>query len=118
MVLYEIIPTEIIITAPFLMNMSPTMANAMRFTTVQEGDDKYAYDLGISDEFIDMLIDYKEGVLVTKEGMDAVEAYYSSAMFQAIDGYAAAYNMPTSKELAMMTTNAAGLKTQTTYVPQ
>ena len=118
MVLYEIIPTEIIITAPFMMNMSPTMANAMMFTTVQEGDDKYAYDLGISDEFIDKVIDYKQGVLVTKEGMEAVEAYYSSAMFQAIDGYCAPLNMPTSGELAMMTNNAAGMKTQTTYIPQ
>ena len=118
MVLYEIIPTEIIITAPFMMNMSPTMANAMRFTTVQEGDDKYAYDLGISDEFIDRVIDYKQSVLVTKEGMEAIDAYYSSAMFQAIDGYCAPMNMPTSKELAMMTNNAAGMKTQTTYIPQ
>lgn len=118
MVLYEIIPTEIIITAPFMMNMSPTMANAMRFTTVQEGDDKYAYDLGISDAFIDRVIDYKQSVLVTKEGMEAVDAYYSSAMFQAIDGYCAPMNMPTSKELAMMTNNAAGMKTQTTYIPQ
>ncbi|MBP3701377.1 MAG: hypothetical protein J6I64_05780, partial [Lachnospiraceae bacterium] len=118
MVLYEIIPTEIIITAPFIMNMSPTMANAMRFTTVQEGDDKYAYDLGLDDAFIDKLIDYKNAYIATADGKAAVEEYYSSAMFQAIDGYAANYNMPTSKELALMTTNAAGMKTQTTYVPQ
>ncbi len=118
MVLYEIIPTEIIITAPFMMNMSPTMANAMRFTTVQEGDDKYTYDLGLDDAFIDKVIDYKNAFIATADGKAAVEEYYSSAMFQAIDGYATGANMPTSKELALMTNNAAGMKTQTTYIPQ
>ncbi len=118
MVLYEIIPTEIIITAPFLMNMSPSMANAMRFTTVQEGDDKYAYDLGIDDAFMDKLIAFKNAYLATADGKAAVEAYYSAPMFAGLDGYCAQANMPTSKDLALMTTNAAGMKTQTTYVPQ
>lgn len=117
MVLYEIIPDSIVITAPFLMNMSPTMANAARFTQVQEGDVKYAYTLGISDEFIDKLIAYKNAYLATEEGAAAVNAYYTSAMYQQLDQYCAAYGAPTSLQLALMDTNAAGIKTQTTWKP-
>ena len=48
------------------------------------------------------------------------ETFVSESLLigSAIDGYAAAYNMPTSGQLALMTNNAAGLKTQTTYIPQ
>lgn len=117
MVVYEIVPDSIVITAPFLMNMSPTMANAARFTQVQEGDTKYAYTLGLSDAFIDQLIAYKDAYLVTEEGAAAVQEYYSSAMYQQLDQYCATYGAPTSLALAQMTTNAAGLKTQTTWKP-
>ncbi len=117
MVIYEIIPDSIVITAPFLMNMSPTMANAARFTQVQDGEDKYAYDLCLSDSFIDKLIAYKNDYLATEEGVTAVTEYYSSAMYQQLDQYCAVYGASTSLELALMTTNAAGLKTQTTWKP-
>ncbi len=117
MVIYEIIPDSIVITAPFLMNMSPTMANGAKFTTVQEGEDKYAYDLCLSDSFIDKLIEYKNAYMATEEGAAAVTEYYSSAMYQQLDQYCAAYGASTSLELAQKTDNAAGLKTQTTWKP-
>ncbi len=118
MVVYEIIPSEIIITAPFIMNMAPTMANATTFTTVQDGGDRFNYDLGISDEFIDKLIEYKNEYLATEEGMKTVTDYYSSETYQAMDAYCAAYGSPTSLEYALMDNNAAGIKTQTTYIPE
>lgn len=118
MVVYEIIPSRIVITAPFLMNMAPTMANASMNTTVQEGEDKYAYALGLSDEFIDALIAYKNAFMATEEGMAVVNEYYTTGMFPTLDSYCAAYGMPTSLEYALMDNNAAGLKTQTTYIPE
>lgn len=51
MVYYEVIPESIVITAPFLMNMTPTMSNASRFTQQQEGTPKYAYTLCLSESF-------------------------------------------------------------------
>lgn len=116
-VVYEIVPDEIIVTAPFLMNMSPSMANAPRFTTVQEGETKYAYTLGISDAFIDALIAYKADLLASEEGLAAVSEYYSTGMYPTLDGLCQSLGVPTSLEYALMTDNAAGFKTQTTYVP-
>lgn len=118
MVIYEIVPDSIVITAPFLMNMAPTMANAANFTQVLEGDTKYAYTLGLSDEFIDKMIAYKNDYMATEEGMNAVKEYYSTGMYVQLDAYCAAYGAPTSLELALNQQNAAGLKTQTTYQPQ
>ncbi len=117
MVIYEVIPTQIIVTAPFLMNMSPSMANASRFTAVQEGEDKYAYELGLSDAFLDRLVAYKADFIATEEGKAAVESYYSTGMYPMLDQYCAAYGAPTSLDLALIPTNAAGLKTQTTWTP-
>ena len=118
MVVYEIVPDRIVITAPFLMNMVPQMSNAARFTQVQEGEDKYAYDLGLSDAFIDRLIAYKNAFMATEEGAAAVEAYYASPMYQMLDSYCEMMQVPTSLDMAKLDTNAAGLKTQTTYIPQ
>lgn len=117
MVAYEIIPTKIVITAPFLMNMVPQMSNAVKFTTVQDGADKYAYTLDITDEFIDMAIAYKNEFLSDPANVAAVTEYYSSPMFQMLDQYCAQYNSPTSLDFALMDNNLAGLKTQTTYIP-
>ncbi len=120
-VVYEIIPSKIVVTAPFLMNLVPQMANAIRFTTAQEGEDKYAYDLDLTDAFIDKLIAYKNAYIATEEGKTAVETYYTAGpiafMFQMLDGVAKQMGMPTSLEAAMLTNNAAGLKTQTTWTP-
>ena len=118
MVTYEIIPDQIVITAPFLMNMVPQMANGLRFTTQAEGENKYAYGLELSDAFLDRLVAYKAAAIATEEGKAAVEAYYASPMFQMLDSVAAQYNMPTSLQAALMENNACGLKTQTTYIPQ
>ncbi|MBQ8554344.1 MAG: FMN-binding protein [Clostridia bacterium] len=117
MVIYEVVPTRIIVTAPFLMNMSPTMANAARFTAVQEGETKYNYALGLSESFLDQLVAYKNEYIATAEGLEAVKAYYTTGMYPMLDGYCAAYGAPTSLDLALLTTNAAGLKTQTTWLP-
>lgn len=118
MVYYEIVPTSIVITAPFLMNMSPTMANAARFTEVQSGSPKYNYTLGLNESFIDRLVEFKVNYISTDAGKDEVTEYYSSATYQALDGYCEQMGTPTSLELALSTTNAAGLKTQTTYIPE
>ncbi len=115
---YEIIPTRIVVTAPFLMNMSPTMANAARFTTAMEGETKYDYSLCLSASFLDMLVAYKNEVLSTEEGLAMINDYYSTGMYPMLDGYCAAYGAPTSLELALMPNSAAGLKTQTTYIPE
>lgn len=117
MVYYEIIPTSIVITAPFLMNMSPTMANAARFTQVQSGSPKYNYTLGLNESFIDKLVAYKADYISADEGLAEVTEYYSSATYQALDGYCEQYGAPTSLEIALDVNNAAGLKTQTTYIP-
>jgi hypothetical protein len=38
-------------------------------------------------------------------------------MYPMLDQYCAAYGAPTSLQLALIENNAAGLKTQTTYIP-
>ena len=117
MVIYEVIPTRIIITAPFLMNMSPSMANGGRFTQQQEGAPKYNYTLEISESFLDELVAFKNAYIATEEGLEAVKSYYSTGMYPMLDGLCATYGAPTSLDYALMTTNAAGIKTQTTYLP-
>ena len=117
MVIYEIVPSSIVVTAPFLMNLVPQMSNAASFTTQQEGEDKYVYDLCLSDAFLDKLVAYKAAAIATDEGKAAVEAYYAGPMFQMLDGACAQYGMPTSLEYALNPACAAGLRTQTTYVP-
>ena len=117
MVIYEVVPTRIIITAPFLINMSPSMTNGVQFVNRMEGEKKYAYDLLLSESFLDALVDYKNAYLATEEGKAAVNAYYSTGMYPMLDGLCATYGAPTSLQICMMPTTAAGLKTQTTWEP-
>ena len=117
MVIYEVVPTRIIVTAPFLINMSPSMTNGVKFVNQMEGEKKYAYDLLLSESFLDALVDYKNAYLATAEGKVAVEAYYSTGMYPMLDGLCAQYGAPTSLQIALMPTTAAGLKTQTTWTP-
>ena len=117
MVIYEVVPTRIIITAPFLINMSPSMTNGVRFVNVQEGEKKYAYDLLLTEEFLDALVAYKNEYIATPEGLAEVEAYYATGMYPMLDGLCAQYGAPTSLQIALMPTTAAGLKTQTTWTP-
>lgn len=117
MVIYEVVPTRIIITAPFLINMSPSMTNGVKFVNQQEGEKKYAYDLLLNESFLDALVDYKNAYIATEEGKAAVEAYYATGMYPMLDGLCATYGAPTSLQIAMMPTTAAGLKTQTTWTP-
>ena len=117
MVIYEVVPTRIIVTAPFLINMSPSMTNGVKFVNQMEGEKKYAYDLLLNESFLDALVDYKNAYLATEEGKAAVEAYYSTGMYPMLDGLCAQYGAPTSLQICMMPTTAAGLKTQTTWEP-
>ena len=117
MVIYEVVPTRIIITAPFLINMSPSMTNGVKFVNQMEGEKKYAYDLLLNESFLDALVDYKNAYLATAEGKAAVEAYYATGMYPMLDGLCATYGAPTSLQIALMPTTAAGLKTQTTWEP-
>ncbi|MBP3657451.1 MAG: FMN-binding protein [Clostridia bacterium] len=117
MVIYEVVPTRIIVTAPFLINMSPQMINGLNFVTQQEGEKKYAYDLLLSEEFLDALVAYKAGYIATEEGKAAVEAYYAAGMYPMLDQVCANYGAPTSLQICMMPNTAAGLKTQTTWTP-
>jgi len=117
MVIYEVVPTRIIITAPFLINMSPSMTNGVQFVTQQEGEKKYAYDLLLSESFLDALVDYKAAYIATEEGKAEVEAHYATGMYPMLDQYCAAYGAPTSLQICMMPNTAAGLKTQTTWTP-
>ena len=117
MVIYEVVPTRIIITAPFLINMSPQMINGINFVTVQEGEKKYAYDLLLNESFLDALVAYKAGYIATEEGKAAVEAYYATGMYPMLDAVCAQYGAPTSLQIALMPNTAAGLKTQTTWTP-
>ena len=117
MVIYEVVPTRIIITAPFLINMSPSMTNGIKFVNQMEGEKKYAYDLLLTEEFLDALVAYKNEYMATEEGKAQVEAYYSTGMYPMLDGLCAQYGTPTSLQICMMPTTAAGLKTQTTWVP-
>ncbi len=77
MVYYEVIAESIVITAPFLMNMTPTMSNAARFTQQQEGTPKYAYTLCLSESFLDKLVAYKAAYIGTEAGKAAVTEYYT-----------------------------------------
>ncbi len=117
MVIYEVIPSRIIITAPFLINMSPSMTNGVKFVTVQEGETKYAYDLLLNESFLDALVAYKADYIATEEGKAEVEAYYTTGMYPMLDGLCATYGAPTSLQIALMPNTAAGLKTQTTWEP-
>lgn len=118
LVAYEIIPTRIVITCPVVILMAPVYMNALTYGTVQEGDDKYGYDLGISDEFFDMLIDYKEEWLKDEANAKAMEEYYTGALYQQLDGALAAAGMEyTHLALAQNPASVGGYKTQTTYVP-
>ena len=116
-VVYEIVPSKIVITAPFMTCMSPTMNNAFTYTMVQEGDDKYAYDLDISDAFLDMAIAYKNSYLADSANQKTIEEYYATGMYPMLDEYCAQYGAPTSLECALLDNSCAGLKTQTTYTP-
>jgi len=120
MVYYEVIPESIVITAPFLMNMTPTMSNASRFTQQQEGTPKYAlYPVPERELPLDKLVAYKAAYIGTEAGKAAVTEYFSTGMYPTtLDGYCAAYGAPTSLELALNAQNAAGLKAQTTYIPE
>lgn len=118
MVYYEVLPESIVITAPFLMNMAPTMSNASRFTQQQEGTPKYAYTLCLSESFLDKLVAYRAAYIGTEAGKAAVTEYFSTGMYPTLDGYCATYGAPTSLELALNAQNAAGLKAQTTYIPE
>ena len=117
MVVYEIIPSKIVINAPFMMNMVPQMMNASQFTTAQEGEQKYPYTLDITDDFLDMAIAYKNDFLKDEANRKAVEEYYSTGMFPMLDQYCAQYGVPTSLDFALMDNSCAGLKTQTTWLP-
>lgn len=118
MVAYEIIPTRIVITCPFVILMAPVHMNALEYGTVREVDDKYGYDLGISDEFFDMLIAYKAEWLKDKANVKALEEYYSATRYQQLDAALAAAGMDfTHVSLAENPASVAGFKTQTTYVP-
>ena len=117
MVIYEVVPSRIIITAPFLINMSPQMVNGLNFVTQQDGEKKYAYDLLLTEEFLDTLVAYKADYIATEEGKAEVEAYYASGMYPALDQVCETTGAPTSLEICMMPNTAAGLKTQTTWVP-
>ena len=115
MVIYEVVPTRIIITAPFLINMSPSMTNGVKFVNQMEGEKKYAYDLLLSESFLDALVDYKNAYLATEEGLAQVQEYYATGMYPMLDGLCAQYGAPTSLQIALMPTTAAGLKTQTIW---
>ena len=60
---------------------------------------------------------YKAAYISTPEGVAEVEAHYATGMYPMLDQYCAAYGAPTSLEICMMPGTAAGLKTQTTWVP-
>ena len=117
MVIYEVVPTRIIVTAPFLINMSPSMTNGVKFVNQMEGEKKYAYDLLLNESFLDALVAYKNEYLATEEGLAQVQEYYATGMYPMLDGLCATYGAPTSLQIALMPTTAAGLKTQTTWVP-
>lgn len=114
MVYYEIIPDNIVITLPFLLNLSPEMPNAVKFTTVQtDGGQRYAYDLCLSESFLDKLVNFKADFISTEEGRVTVGSYYTGGIFPPLDAVCAELGVPTSLDYAYMTHSAAGLKTQT-----
>lgn len=89
----------------------------VKFVNQQEGEKKYAYDLLLSESFLDELVAYKNAFISTPEGLAEVEAHYATGMYPMLDGLCAQYGAPTSLQIAMTPTTAAGLKTQTTWVP-
>lgn len=117
MVVYEIVPTRIAINAPFLMVMNPQMNNS-QYTTIQEGEDKYAYDLGITDEFIDMLNAYKLEWLADEANKAAFEEYYTTGTYAYLNTACEAYGLPTSLEICSAENNACGIKTQTVWTAE
>lgn len=118
LVAYEIVPTRIVITCPVVILMAPVYMNALTYGTVQEGDDKYGYDLGISDEFFDLLIEYKAEWLKDEANAKAMEEYYSGALYQQLDAALAAAGMEyTHLSLAQNPASVGGFKTQTSYIP-
>lgn len=118
LVAYEIIPTRIVITCPVVILMAPVYMNALTYGTVQEGADKYGYELGIRDEFFDQMIAYKAEWMADEANAKAMEEYYSGPMYQQLDGALAAAGMEfTHLTLAQNPASVAGFKTQTTYTP-
>lgn len=117
MLAYEIIPSRVVVTAPFLILLVPQYTNALKYTQVQDGDDKYGYELGISDEFIDMVLAYKEEYLANEDNMKAVEEYYAQGMFPMLDPACAQMGLPTHIEMVKDLTHAGGMMTQITYTP-
>lgn len=118
MVAYEIIPTRIVVTCPAILLMAPQRSNALMYGTVQEGADKYGYELGIRDEFFDQMIAYKAEWMADEANAKAMEEYYAGPMFQMLDGALAGAGMETTNlQLAQNPDSAAGFKTQTTYTP-
>lgn len=115
-IVYEIVPTKIIITCPFILDMVPQMANALTYATAENGE--FGYKLGITNDFFTKALEYKNSVIATEDGKASVEAYYTSTMFQMLDQMCGPMNLPTSLELAMNENSLAGLKTQTTWTPE
>ena len=117
MLAYEIVPTRVVLTAPFLVLLVPQYSNGIKYTQVQEGEDKYAYDMGISDAFMDELVAYKAEYLSDADNVKAVEEYYAAGMFAMLDPMITAQGMPAHIDMVKDTTHAAGLMTQVTYPP-
>lgn len=118
LVAYEIIPNRIVITCPAVLIMAPQYFNAVTYGTVQKGDDKYGYELGIRDEFFDQLIAYKAEWMKDAANVKAMEEYYAGPMFQQLDAAMAQYGMEgTNLQFAQNPDSVAGFKTQTTYTP-
>lgn len=118
LVAYEVIPSRIVITCPAVFIMAPRYFNALTYGTVQEGADKYGYELGIRDEFFDQLIAYKAEWMKDEANVKAMEEYYSSPIFQMLDSALAGAGMEgTNLQFAQNPDSVAGFKTQTTYMP-
>lgn len=119
MVVYEIVPTKIVVTCPVVIMMAPQYFNGVTFTTPDK-DGKFAYDLNLSAEFLQSLVDYKAEFLKDEKNVKAVEEYYAGPMFAQMDGMIDTMmgeNQPHNVDYVKMDNNAAGLKTQFTYIP-
>ena len=114
---YEIIPTRVVLTAPFCILLVPQYSNALLYTKEQPGADKYAYELGIRDEFIDMMRQVKADYLADANNMKAVEEYYAGGYFAMLDPMLAQQNMPSHIEMVKDLSHAGGLMSQVTYTP-
>ena len=115
---YEIFPKRVVITAPFFLLLAPQYTNALKYTTPQAYGNKYAYTLGISNEFFDLAAQYKNEYLSVEANAKAVEQYYSSAVFTELDAVCQQFGLPSHLEMCIADNNCAGLKTQTTYIPE